>query len=411
MQAPPIPTSAGHHHGDDAGAGKAGRGRDLAIDALRGLAMIIMALDHARDLIHDGAMVRSPEDLATTTTALFFTRWITHFCAPVFMFTAGLGVFLQLERGRSRQELSRFLISRGVWLIGLEVTIFRVATNPGYLSPPLFLTVLWALGLSMIVLASLIHLPFRAVAGLSIATIVLHNLLDSINANSFGPLAWIWNVLHQPGVFIAGGVPVLLAYPLIPWFAVMAAGYCSGAVMRLNAEERIRWMLHVGAGLTLLFIVIRWLNVYGDPVPWSAASGRTVLSFLRSSKYPPSLDFILMTIGPALLLLAWFQGKHFNDKNPLIVFGRVPLFYFVLHWWVIRACLTFLSLLTYGSAGFLWLPVPSMGGPAALYPKDFGWPLPVVYAVWIFVVAAMYPLCRWFMNLKARRRDWWLSYL
>jgi uncharacterized membrane protein len=342
--------------------------------------MIIMALDHTRDFFHADAAVFQPDDLTRTTAALFFTRWVTHICAPVFMFTAGVSAYLWLTRGqRTTRELSRFLWTRGLWLVFLDLTVMRFALTFSFTAGPLILIVLWALGWSMVALGFLAHLPIQVLAVVSILTIALHNLLDPIQAAQLGSLAWLWNILHQQGIFMIGPVTVLVAYPLIPWIAVMAAGFCFGRIMQR------RWMIRLGIGLTVAFVVIRAINVYGDPFRWSTKiPGMTVLSFLRTTKYPPSLDFLLMTLGPALLIWAWLDRLPLSRTNPLVVFGRVPLFYFVVHFYVIHL----LRVLTNASKD-LW----------------------VVYAVWIGVVIAMYPLCLWFSRLKERRRDWWLSYL
>ena len=374
--------------------------------------MIVMALDHVRDFFHVGAMSFSPEDLSRTTAPLFLTRWITHFCAPVFMFTAGMSAFFWLSRGRTKRQLSRFLWTRGLWLVFLDLVVVRVGFNFSVSSGPVIPNILWALGWCMVILSVLIHLPIRVLAPLSIAVIALHNLADSVNAGQFGGFAWIWNVVHQQGMIPMGGMTVILAYPVVPWFAVMAAGFCFGPVFHLEPPERRRWMVRIGVGLTIAFLAIRWINMYGDPQPWSTKfPGMTVLSFLRCTKYPPSLDFLLMTLGPALLLLAWFDGLAWKPSNPLIVFGRVPLFYFILHLYLAHLLAFPLALLRYGHAGFLFGPAPSMGGAADAYPAGYGYSLGAVYLLWILVVVLLYPVCLWFARLKERRRDWWLSYL
>lgn len=383
-----------------------------SVDALRGLIMIIMALDHTREFFHSGAMTFQPEDLARTTPVLFFTRWITHICAPVFMFTAGLGAFLWLRRGRTTGQLAAFLWKRGLWLVVLELTVLRFAMNFSLVNGIVMLSILWALGWSMVVLGFLVRLPVRVLAVLSIGVIVTHNLADSVMAAQFGAADWVWNILHQPGVFRVGEVSVLAAYPLVPWIAVMAAGYCFGPVVTLDPIRRRWWMARIGLGLTLGFLVVRGINVYGDPIRWSAeVPGMTALSFLRCSKYPPSLDFLLMTLGPALLLMAWLDRLVFTKTNPFIVFGRVPLFYFLVHMFVIHALTFPFALIRYGRVAFLLNPAPSIGGPANLYPPNYGYPLWIVYAVWVTVVALLYPLCLWFARLKERRSDWWLSYI
>ena len=378
--------------------------------------MIIMALDHVRDFVHAGAMSFSPTDLARTTPALFFTRWVTHFCAPVFMFTAGIGAFLWWHGKRTRPELSRFLWTRGLWLILLELTVMRLSYNFSFsLRYPILLVVLWVLGACMIALAALAWLPTSVLAALSIATIVLHNLLDGVNAARFGAAAPLWNVLHQVGGFRVGSALVIVAYPVVPWVGVIAAGFCFGRILLLEPAARRRILRIAGLALTAAFLVVRAIDRYGDPAPWSAQRSAvfTVLSFLNCTKYPPSLDFLLMTLGPALLALAWLDGRRLHPEHPVIVFGRVPLFYFVLHFYAAHLAAAALACVRYGASAlrFLGGPLPSMGGARKLFPPDFGYDLWVVYAVWAGIVLAIYPLCRWFARLKAARRSWWLSYL
>jgi len=382
-----------------------------AIDALRGGVMILMALDHVRDFVHRGAMSASPTDLATTTPILFLTRWVTHLCAPTFMLTAGLGAFLWWQRGRTRTQLSAFLLSRGVWLMLLEVTVMRWAYDFDLVRRyPVLLLVLWVLGLCMIGLAALVWLPIPALATLSLAVIVLHNVLDSVTA---GPGAW--NLFHQPGAFTIAGIPVIVGYPLIPWIAVMALGFCAGPLFLMERPRRRRRLAAIGAAAIVWFLAERAINGYGDPVPWATQSSPvyTVLSFLNTTKYPPSLDFLLMTLGPALLALAWLDRPGVKRSNPLVVFGRVPLFYFVLHFYLAHLAAVLLAFGRYGASArtFVFHRLPSMGGPATLFPPRFGEDLWVVYVVWGGIVLALYPACRCFGNLKARRREWWFGYL
>ena len=378
--------------------------------------MIIMALDHVRDFIHRAAMSSSPTDLATTTPALFFTRWITHFCAPVFMFTAGLGVYLWWQRGRTKAQLSKYLATRGLWLVFLEVTVMRLAYNFDFVqSYPFLMLVLWALGGCMILMAALVWLPARALAVLSIATIVLHNLLDGIQPSRFGSAAPLWNVIHQPGAFPLGKALIIVGYPLVPWVAIMALGFSFGPLFQMEAGRRRRYLLNIGVGMTVAFLVVRGLNVYGDPAPWSSQRSGifTMLSFLNTTKYPPSLAFLLMTLGPALIALSLLDRLTFNASNPVIIFGRVPLFYFVTHFYCAHIAAALLALVRYGSAAqsFIFYPVPSMGGPVKLYPPDFGFDLWVAYAVWAAIVIGLYPACRWFAGVKRRRTEWWVSYV
>ncbi len=365
--------------------------------------MVIMALDHTRDFFHLDAMSFSPEDLAKTNTLLFLTRWITHFCAPVFMFTAGTGAWLWLHSGRQSPartlpQLSAHLWKRGLWLVLLELTALRFAFFLSLTPGPVLLTVLWALGWSMVALGFLVRMPLRWLTVLSLAVISLHNLADPIAPSRFGAFAGLWKVLHQQGAVVINGVVSITVYPLVPWLAVMAAGYCFGPVLSLEPSRRRRWMLQLGSCMTLAFLALRTLNIYGDPLKWNG----TLLSFLRVTKYPPSLDFLLMTLGPALLVLAVFDGRAFGKNNPLIVFGKAPLFYFLVHFSALHLLEFPLALLRYGKADFLWNPLPSMGGQTSLYPVGFGYPLWAVYLLWIFLVVAMYPLCLWFNNRKSR---------
>ncbi len=392
--------------------------RLASVDALRGGVMIVMALDHVRDFIHRGAMSQSPTDLTTTTVALFLTRWVTHFCAPVFMLTAGLGAYFYSARNgeRSKGQLARFLVTRGLWLMVLELTLMQLAYNFDVsASYPIFLLVLWVLGACMIVLAGLIWIPITWLTVLSIAVIVLHHLLDGVRAQSFGSLAPIWTLLHQVGAFPFAGRVVIAPYTLIPWFAVMALGYCLGPIFTKPAVERQRLLMRIGTLMAIAFLLVRALNVYGDPARWSWQSSATltVLSFLNTTKYPPSLSFLLMTLGPALIALSYLDRANLSRSNPLIVFGRVPLFYFIVHFIAAHAAIVVLALATYGTAafGFIFQPVPSMGGPAKSFPPNFGYDLWVAYVAWIAVVIALYPLCAWFARVKERNAEWWLSYL
>lgn len=393
-----------------------GESRVDSIDAVRGAIMIVMALDHVRDFIHRAAMTSSPTDLSKTTTLLFFTRWITHFCAPVFMFAAGLGAFLYWQQGKTRGQLSVFLLTRGAWLMLLELTIMRFAYNFGLTADyPVLLLVLWVLGLCMVVMSAVVWLPLPTIAVASVATIALHNTLDTISAKQFGDASWLWSVLHQPGVFNAAGALVIVGYPLVPWIAVMALGFVCGRLYQLEPKMRQNRLVMIGAVLCVGFVVVRGLNHYGDPQPWSTQSSATftLLSFLNTTKYPPSFAFLLMTLGPALLGLAWVDRVSPARTHPLVVLGRVPLFYFVTHFFAAHIAAAALALARYGSTAWAFVvnPVPSMGAPPGLYPKDFGYDLWVVYVVWAAIVIALYPACRWFASVKATRRWWWLSYL
>ena len=377
-----------------------------SLDALRGAVMILMTLDHVRDFFHIGATSFSPTDLARTNTILFLTRWITHFCLPVFMFASGAGAYLWWrQRDHTKGQLSRFLLTRGAWFIVLELTVMQLAYNFNVSSGLMvLLLILWIFGICMILMAGLVHLPIRWLLGASVAVICLHNCLDRVQASQFGSAAWVWNVLHQPGVLSVASRSVLVSYTLLPWIAVMAAGFCLGPVLERSPAVRGRILRRLGWAAVIGFILLRALNIYGDPVPWSVqkSAGFTILSFLNCTKYPASLDFLLMTLGPALLVLALFDRHPPTGSNPLIVFGRVPMFFFVLHFYLIHTLEAVMAWLRYGNSAlsFVFNPPPSMGGPAQLFPANFGYGLWVTYAVWIAVVACLYPLCRWYANFK-----------
>ena len=390
-----------------------------AVDLLRGIVMVIMLLDHTREFTHSEVFNFDPTDLRKTNTLLFFTRWITHFCAPVFVFLAGTGAFLQGARGKSKAELAKFLLTRGLWLVLLEFTLIRVIVwfNLDF-HFALMLQVIWVIGVSMIVLAALIHLPLRVIAIGSIAMIVLHNALDLIRirqgpgAPAPGFWASLWMVFHQPGViFFTPKIYGLVLYPLIPWIGVLAAGYSFGALYQWEAERRRRFLFKLGAALLGSFVLLRASNLYGDPNRWSVQKNAlfTVLSFLNVSKYPPSFLFLLLTLGTAIIALPWFERR---GQGPLarvfITFGRVPLFFYVGQWITAHG----LPLLVGYLAGqpIAWQFTTLLNRPAP-NPGNLGFSLWVVYLFWLIGLLLLYPLCRWFAELKRRRSDWWLSYL
>jgi uncharacterized membrane protein len=378
-----------------------------SVDLLRGIVIVIMALDHARDFFTSARF--DPSDLTQTTAPIFLTRWITHFCAPVFVFLAGTSAFLYQSRGRTRGEVSRFLLTRGIWLVVLELTLVRWAWNFNfnYTTEILFVQVIWVIGVSMIALAGLIHLPMSAIVAVGVAMIVGHNLLDGIPSATFGSLAPLWSLLHvQEAIRLDHGQMFIVIYPLIPWIGVMAVGYAFGRLLQEPEERRRRTLFLLGGGLTLAFVVLRAVNVYGDPAPWSGqeTAGRTVLSFLNTTKYPPSLLFLLMTMGPAIALLPLLERATGPLARAVTVFGRVPLFFYVIHLYLVHALALIVGVLAgFEARSFLrvWM----------FNPDGWGYGLPVVYLVWAGVVLALYPACRWFAGVKARRRDVWLSYL
>ena len=385
------------------------------IDLLRGIVMVIMALDHVRDFFHYDAQIHSPEDLRFTYGVLFFTRWITHFCAPVFVFLAGAGSYLSLQRRNKPAELSRFLWTRGLWLIfGIEMFFVAAAINFRWPFQLVMWQVIWAIGWSMIALSMLMYLPWRWLAAGSVAVIALHNTLDGVKPEAFGPLAWLWQILHVPFAFfpLPTGAQAMLLYPLIPWVAVMSAGYCFGRVYDHEPERRRRLLWQMGAGLTLAFLALRFTNWYGDPSPWApqATTELTVISFFRTSKYPPSLLYLLMTLGPAILVLAALDRTEVSDWNPFLVFGRVPMFYYLLHFNLIHLAMVGLAWMRYGRVDFT-LQLPKAINPNAPgYPPDYGYSLVATYVIWLAVVAILYLPCRWFVEVKRRNRSAWLSY-
>lgn len=381
-----------------------------SIDLLRGIIIVIMALDHTRDFF--GALDASPTDLATTTVPLFLTRWITNICAPVFFLLTGTGACLALRR-LSKGQLSRFLLSRGLWLIFLEIVVMRFALQFNLDYRVTILTVLWALGWSMIVLGVLIHLPDWAIAAFGAVLVVGHNLLDGIPASAFGSLAPVWSVLHAPGFLVnSSRHVVLVAYPLIPWIGVTALGYLLGQAYRWNDARRRTLLWRLGLGFSVGFVLLRLWNVYGDPLAWSAQKSPlwTLLSFLDTQKYPPSLLFLLMTLGPALLLLRAFDGGTPRWLRPALTIGKVPLFFYVLHFYLIHLLAVAASYLRYGSVDGLFRS-PDLGHFPFTAPPGWAASLPAIYLLWVFVVIALYPLCRWYAGVKRRRKDWWLSYL
>ena len=376
--------------------------------------MVIMALDHTRDFFSKD-LAFDPTDLGRTFPALFLTRWITHYCAPVFIFLAGTGAFLSTGRGKSRGELSRFLLTRGLWLVLLELTWVRcLGWQFNFDLHFTFGAVIWAIGWSMVALAVLVFLPLRWVTAFGILMIASHNLFDSVKPESWGSLGWLWKILHSGGMILpAKGYRFSAGYPLVPWIGVMAAGYGFGSLLLREPVERRRWLFGLGATLTLLFILLRAINIYGDPRPWSGQKNSlfTLFSFMNCHKYPPSLLYLLMTLGPALLVLAALDRGMIGWLKPLLVFGRVPLFYYLLHLPLIHGLAVLASYWAYGRADW-WFANPPEGPDAPiLRPADYGYGLPVVYLVWIGVVLVLYPVCRWFAGVKRRRRDPWLSYL
>ncbi len=372
--------------------------------------MVLMALDHTRDFFTNVKF--DPLNLERTNVALFLTRWFTHYCAPNFIFLAGVGAFLATTRGKTKAELSWFLFSRGLWLALLEVTWVRClgwAFNFDFHN--IGVGVLWAIGWSMVVLAALIYLPLPEIAAFGVAMIFFHNTLDHLKPDQWGSWSWLWHVLHVPGqMHPAPGWNFAVGYVLVPWMGVMAAGYGFAAIFLWDSERRRKWLLRLGIWLTLLFVLVRWANTYGNPRQWEHQANWlfTIFSFIDCHKYPPSLDYILMTIGPALIVLAWLERGTPAWLKPFLVFGRVPLFYYLLHLPLIHGMAVAVAWLRHGRAGWLFnSPFSAEGAP----PADAGFGLVGVYVAWICAVLILYPICCWFADFKRRRKDAWLSYL
>lgn len=388
--------------------------RIASIDLLRGFIMIIMALDHVRDYFHADAFVYDPLDLSKTSVALFFTRWITHYCAPLFMFLSGTSAFLVGER-KSKKELSLFLLKRGVWLIFLELTVIHWGWYFNFVGQGVDLIVIWALGISMIVLAGLIYLPMWAIISIGGIMVAGHNLLDGVHVPGNTLQGFGWALLHEQQAFTYNGFLILVGYPIIPWVGVMALGYGLGQLYKKDypVEKRKKLLLTLGFSLVALFIIIRFINVYGDGHAWSQQSTPmfTVLSFLNTVKYPPSLLYLLMTIGPALLFLAWSERTPGWLGQRVSIFGRVPLFYYILHLYLLHL----LAMFATSFSGHQW---SDMVLDNALWTgrvdqlKGYGFSLGVTWLVWILVVVLLYPLCKWYDQYKRSHKDqWWLSYL
>ena len=387
-----------------------------SIDVLRGIVMIIMALDHTRDFFHPTAWTDDPLNLATTTPALFLTRWITHFCAPIFVFLSGTSIYLQSLR-KTGPELRSFLIKRGLWLIFAELVIVNLGMtfNPFY--PFQILQVIWAIGISMVILGLLIHLPFRLILALGLLLVLGHNLLDAPEAApDFKPGFW-WDLLHHENFYSYAKNHVLfIHYPFIPWLGLMLLGYCAGTFFAQTVlpAHRRKILTSIGLGLILIFGILRFSNVYGDPFSWSSQKNGllTVLSFIKVHKYPPSLLYMCLTIGPALLFLAAIERVKNGFTKIMRTFGRTAFFYYLVHWYVIHT-VCMLIFLSRGHSIPEALSIATKNQIPFLFvlPGE-GVSLPVVYLIWLTVVAALYPLCRWYDAYKTSHKEqWWLSYV
>ncbi|WP_321394812.1 DUF1624 domain-containing protein [Emcibacter sp.] len=384
------------------------RNRIISIDILRGIVMIIMALDHARDFY--SPTIFAPENPELTTGFFFFTRWITHYCAPVFIFLSGVSAWLYADaRGAGKSELARFLLTRGIWLALLEVFVITFLWQFGYM----FFTmqVIWVIGVSMMILAGLIFLPRPLIAVISLAAIAGHNLLDTVTPADAGSLGWLWSFLHVPSFHpTQGGGPIgpfLVVYPIIPWFAVMALGYVMAPLFKTELSVRNRCFLTYGAGAVVLFLALRGLNIYGNPSPWTEqmrGTFYTFLSYMNVEKYPPSLLYLLMTLGPALLLLPWLEKWTGKMGAIFATYGKTPFLFYILH----------ILLLHVGSAlwfRFVWDTPGVIFFNPATWPERYEPVLWKAYLAWAIVCLLLYWPCKWFSDYRKTHKQWWLSYL
>jgi uncharacterized membrane protein len=376
------------------------------VDMLRGLVIALMVLDHTRDYFHVSAYTFDPTDPARTHAWLFVTRWVTHLCAPTFVFLAGVSIHLQGVNGKGKPQLSRFLLARGAWLIVLELTVIAFGLN--FALPFVFLQVIWAIGMSMILLAALIWLPPAAIGVLGAIIVAGHQLLAPIEAGDLGVLGPLWTLAFEFGRAPFGSG--FVAYPAIPWFGILCLGYALGPVFVQEPGRRNRTLFTIALGAIALFLVVRAINRYGDPAPWQAfpTAAATVMSFFNVSKYPPSLLFVLITLGVSLLCMLALQRLRGLLARVLLAFGRTPLFTYVLHIYVVHGSALLVAVLAGYPASY---QANVIGDPFRLVKAGWGFNLLLVYAAWLAILAVLYPAARWFADVKRRRREWWLSYL
>jgi uncharacterized membrane protein len=395
------------------------KSRISSIDLVRGIVMVIMALDHVRDFFHVSAFVFDPADPGQTSPLLFFTRWITHFCAPTFVLLSGTGIRLSLQR-KSKKELSRFLWTRGLWLILLEFTFVRFSFFFNLYYDMTIVQVIYTIGISMIFMAALIHLKPSLLLALGLVITLGHNLLDPIQLEPGHPLYFVWSFIHQADMLqIAPGKYFFMRYPFLPWLGIMLLGYGLGGWYGKDVDplRRRTWLLRTGVSVTLAFITLRLLNVYGDPSPWTVqvrGGIYTFLSFLNCTKYPPSLLYSLMTLGPVLITLALLETVRMPALRPFTVFGRVPMFYYLFHFYLIHT-LSILAFIVVRHKGFADMNFYFIDGrPTGFFggvPFSAGYDLPWVYVIWMAVILLCYPVCRWYNRYKSTHDHWWLSYL
>jgi len=387
--------------------------RIQSIDVLRGIIMAIMALDHSRDYFHLPAMTQDPLDPDTTTPILFFTRWITHFCAPMFVFLSGTSIYLQSLR-KTKKELSWFLLTRGLWLVFMELTVVGFGWSFNIFFNFFFLQVIWAIGWSMVVLSALVWGRYLLLAAFGIFITLCHNLIDyaSITDPEMGAVANAL-IMTQFKVYTAGPVAVMFGYAILPWTGIMLLGYAVGRWFNttlVRPQHRKKTLISFGLLLCTLFVLLRFSNTYGDPVPWVAQSttAKTIMAFLSVTKYPPSLIYACMTLGPGLLVLAALEGIQNKLTDIFNVFGRVPFFYYILHVYVIH----FVCVAMYFIQGFTLNQVFTVKQSFGFRPDEgFGVSLGATYLLWIGVLVVCYFPSRWYNNYKTRHKKWWLSYI
>ncbi|NMO13877.1 DUF1624 domain-containing protein [Pyxidicoccus fallax] len=374
--------------------------RIVTIDALRGFVMLLMLVDHAREFFYMHAQVSDPVNLATTPADLFFTRLSAHLCAPVFVALTGLSAWLYGQRRGGKRAASEFLLKRGLFLIVLELTLVNFAWTFSLTPATYFLQVMWAIGGSMVVLAGLLWLPRYALLAVGLAIVFGHNLLDPITVQPGQPGATLWAILHDRGyIALPWDARARTSYPVLPWIGVIALGHAIGPwfAQAVDAATRRRRLAFLGAASLTLFLVLRWVNLYGEPVPWvhGATPLQTVISFLNLTKYPPSLDFLLLTLGVGALLLVAFERLPTRALALLTIFGAAPLFFYLAHLYLLHA-LNRVALLALG---------PNQG---ALFS------VPNIASLWLLAAVVAVPLgfaCRWFVGVKARSNSAWMSYL
>jgi len=396
------------------------KNRIQSIDVLRGIVMVIMALDHVRDFFYKANVqdpstaATDPTNMATTNPALFFTRWITHFCAPTFLFLSGVSIWM-MSRRKTKKELSLFLIKRGFWLVFVELFIIGLGWTFDPLYHVFILQVIWAIGISMILLGLLIWLPYTMILVIGLAIVFGHNLLDYPFINKDLKDGVISDFLYF-GAFkqfpLSNNRLVFLVYAFLPWTAIMMLGYCFGKIYdpQVSYLRRRKILLYTGFSLTMLFLILRVANSYGDPLPWGPQPRGpvfTFLSFFNVNKYPPSLQFICVTLGPALIVLALLEKWSNRFTAVMNTYGRVPMFYYIIHFYIIHL----IAVIVFYASGYTSNDIITPGNPFLFRPPSFGVPLWGVYTIWIIVVVVLYPLCKKYNRYKSTHTHWWLSYI